>query len=126
MADLSRYIEERNLIIDSRQCLGLTRFKSLLFSDNILFFAPYEDKIDMGNLYMNLLYGLSSFITQYIKEDILFRGEITKGRLFYDENLHFVFGSGLVQRKLTFQGSFSKNCMPSSQLPIWMRIFLPI
>jgi len=69
----------------------------LLFSDNILFFAPYEDEIDMYNLYINLFYGLSAFLIQYVKEDIFFRGGIAKGNLFYDEKMYFVFGSGLVK-----------------------------
>ena len=97
MADLANYIDEHNRFVDSRQDLKLSRFKSLLFSDNILFFAPYEDETDMHNLYMNLLYALSLFITQYVKEEIFFRGGITRGNLYYDEQLHFVFGSGLVQ-----------------------------
>ncbi len=98
MSNLSEYIEKRNTAIDQQNNnLHLSRFKSLLFSDNILFFAPYEDETDMQNLYMNLLYGLSVFLIQYVKEDIFFRGGITKGNLFYDEKLHFVFGSGLVK-----------------------------
>lgn len=98
MSSLSNYIEEWNLNIDRQgNTLNLSRFKSLLFSDNILFFAPYEDETDMSNLYMNLLYGLSAFLVQYAKEDLFFRGGIAKGNLFYDEKLHFVFGSGLVK-----------------------------
>lgn len=98
MSSLSEYIEKRNADIDQQNNnMNLSRFKSLLFSDNILFFAPYEDEIDMSNLYMNLLYGLSTFLVQYTKEDIFFRGGIAKGNLFYDEKLHFVFGSGLVK-----------------------------
>lgn len=98
MSSLSNYIEEWNSNIDRQgNTLNLSRFKSLLFSDNILFFAPYEDEIDMSNLYMNLLYGLSTFLVQYAKEDLFFRGGIAKGNLFYDEKLHFVFGSGLVK-----------------------------
>ena len=98
MSNLSRFIEKRHFYIDQQNDnLHLSRFKSLLFSDNILFFAPYKDKIDMGNLYMNLLYGLSEFLVQYTKEDIFFRGGITTGNLYYDEKLHFVFGSGLVK-----------------------------
>ena len=101
MSNLSEYIEKRNVAVDQKSDnLHLTRFKSLLFSDNILFFAPYEDETDMQNLYMNLLYGLSAFLIQYVKEDIFFRGGITKGNLFYDEKLHFVFGSGLVNAYL--------------------------
>lgn len=91
-------MQRRNHIIDKKtDRLHLSRFKSLLFSDNILFFAPYEDEVDMGNLYMNLLYGLSEFLVQYNKGDIFFRGGIAKGNLYYDEKLHFVFGSGLVK-----------------------------
>lgn len=98
MSTLSRYIEKRHTTIDQNtDNLHLSRFKSLLFSDNILFFAPYNNEIDMGNLYMNLLYGLSEFLVQYTKEDIFFRGGITKGNMYYDEKLHFVFGSGLVK-----------------------------
>lgn len=97
MSNLSEYIEKRNNAIDQRNNnLHLSRFRSLLFSDNILFFAPYENETDMYNLYMNLLYGLSEFLLQYTKDDIFFRGGIAKGNLFYDEKLHFVFGSGLV------------------------------
>lgn len=98
MTTLSRFIEKRNASIDNRNDnLHLSRFKSLLFSDNILFFAPYEDKLDMSNLYINLLYGLSEFLVQYPKDDIFLRGGISTGSLFYDEKLHFVFGSGLVK-----------------------------
>lgn len=98
MSSLSDYIEEWNSNIDQQgNTLNLSRFKSLLFSDNILFFAPYENETDMSNLYMNLLYGLSTFLVQYTKEDLFFRGGIAKGNLFYDEKLHFVFGSGLVK-----------------------------
>lgn len=98
MLDLSTYIGQRNASVDQQNNnLHLSRFKSLLFSDNILFFAPYKDEIDMQNLYMNLLYGLSEFLIKYTKEDIFFRGGITKGNLFYDEKIHFVFGSGLVR-----------------------------
>ena len=98
MSSLSEYIEMRNADIDwQSNTLNLSRFKSLLFSDNIIFFAPYEDEIDMGNLYMNLLYGLSTFLVQYPKEDLFFRGGIAKSNLFYDEKLHFIFGSGLVK-----------------------------
>lgn len=97
VTDLAKYIETWNAKIDEKHGTHLSRFKALLFSDNILFFAPYDNDIDMHNLYTNLLYGLSSFISQYVKEDIFFRGGITAGRLFYDENAHFVFGSGLVQ-----------------------------
>lgn len=98
MSHLSKYIEARNSAIDQQgNSLNLSRFKSLLFSDNILFFAPYDDETDLNNLYMNLLYGLSAFLQQYTKGDIFFRGGISKGNLFYDEKLHFVFGSGLVK-----------------------------
>lgn len=100
MANLSSYIEKRNTDVDEKNGkynLRLSRFKSLIFSDNILFFAPYENEVDMYNLYMNLLYGLSEFFVQYTKEDIFFRGAITKGNLYYDDTLHFVFGSGLVR-----------------------------
>lgn len=98
MSNLSEYIEKWNVGVDQQNGgLRLARFRSLLFSDNILFFAPYEDETDMINLYMNLLYGLSAFLVQYPKGDIFFRGGIAKGNLFYDEKLHFVFGSGLVK-----------------------------
>lgn len=100
MENLSNYIEKRNADVDEKNRghnLRLSRFKSLIFSDNILFFAPYENETDMYNLYMNLLYGLSEFLVQYAKEDIFFRGAITKGNLYYDDTLHFVFGSGLVR-----------------------------
>ena len=98
MATLSKYIEQRHEAIDQdNDKLHLTRFKSLVFSDNILFFAPYDNEVDMENLYMNLLYGISEFLVQYTKENIFFRGGITKGNLYYDEKLHFVFGSGLVK-----------------------------
>ena len=98
MSNLSEYIKERNIAVDQRSdVLKLSRFKSLLFSDNILFFAPYEDETDKCNLYMNLFYGLSAFLVQYEKKDLFFRGGIAEGNLFYDEKLHFVFGSGLVK-----------------------------
>ncbi len=100
MANLSIYIEKRNADVDKKNGkynLRLSRFKSFIFSDNILFFAPYENETDMHNLYMNLLYGLSEFLVQYTKEDIFFRGAITKGNLYYDDTLHFIFGSGLVK-----------------------------
>ena len=98
MSSLSAYIERWNSDIDQqRNSLNLSRFKSLLFFFIVFFFAPYENETDMINLYMNLLYGLSTFLVQYIKEDLFFRGGIAKGNLFYDEKLHFVFGSGLVK-----------------------------
>lgn len=99
MSFLSEFIMKRNEIIDNNvgRQLHLSRFKSLIFSDNILFFASYESETDKSNLYMNLLYGLSAFLVQYHKQDFFFRGSITAGSLYYDENLHFVFGSGLVR-----------------------------
>ena len=99
MASLSKYIEQRHQQLDEQNNwkLNLSRFKYLIFSDNILFFAPYQSELDMMNLYSNLIYGLSQFLFQYPKEDIFFRGAITKGPLYYDENLHFVFGSGLIR-----------------------------
>ena len=98
ISNLLEYIEKKFAATDQRKNnMNLSRFKSLLFSDNILFFAPYEDETDLINLYMNLLYGLSEFLLQYNKGDIFFRGGISKGNLFYDEELHFVFGSGLVK-----------------------------
>lgn len=98
MSSLSEFIAERNRIVDSNNNdLNLSRFKSLIFSDNILFFAPYGNEADKANLYMNLLYGLSAFLFQYKKEDFFFRGGITAGSLYYDEKLHMVYGSGLVK-----------------------------
>lgn len=100
MMSISAHIDKRNAIIDNldnKYPLNLSRFKSCVFSDNILFFAPYEDDTDASNLYMNLLYGLSEFMLQYENGDLFFRGAITKGELFYDEKAHFVFGSGLVR-----------------------------
>ena len=106
--NLSRFIEKRHICIDQQNnSLHLSRFRSLLFSDNILFFAPYKNEIDKCNLYMNLLYGLSEFLVRYIKEDIFFRGGITAGNLYYDENLHCVFGSGLV-KAYTLESSVAK------------------
>lgn len=108
MSNLSRFIEKRHIYIDQQNdSLHLSRFRSLLFSDNILFFAPYKNEIDKDNLYMNLLYGLSEFLVRYTKEDIFFRGGITAGNLYYDENLHFVFGSGLV-KAYTLESSVAK------------------
>lgn len=98
MSSLSDYIGKWNADIDRHgNALHLSRFKSLLFSDNILFFAPYKDEADMLNLYINLLYGLSAFLVQFPKGDIFFRGGIARGNLYFDEKLHFVFGSGLVK-----------------------------
>lgn len=99
MSLLSGYIETYNQGVDERtDChLNLSRFKSMIFSDNILFFAPYDSEIDMLNLANNLIYGLSQFLFQYTKSNIFFRGAITAGQLFYDEKLHFVFGTGLVR-----------------------------
>lgn len=99
MSLLSEFIAERNRIVDddNDSNLNLSRFKSLIFSDNILFFAPYDNDIDRDNLYLNLLYGLSAFLFQYKKEDFFFRGGITAGSLYYDEKLHMVFGSGLIR-----------------------------
>ena len=108
MSNLSRFIEKRHIYIDQQNDnLHLSRFRSLLFSDNILFFAPYKNEIDKDNLYMNLLFGLSEFLVRYAKEDIFFRGGITAGNLYYDENLHFVFGSGLV-KAYTLESSVAK------------------
>lgn len=99
MSALSSFIEKRNQQLDqsNKWHLNLSRFRYTIFSDNILFFAPYDSEIDMSNLYSNLIYGLSEFLFQYVKDDIFFRGAITKGLLFYDEQLHFVFGSGLIR-----------------------------
>lgn len=99
MSSLSSFIEYRNKRIDDKieYDLNLSRFKYIIFSDNILFFAPYNSEIDSSNLYSNLIYGLSEFLFQYPKDDIFFRGSITKGLLFYDENLHFIYGSGLIR-----------------------------
>lgn len=99
MSMLSSYIERRNQQIDasSERDLKLSRFKSLIFSDNIIFFAPYTSEIDMLNLSGNLIYGLCEFLFQYPKSDLFFRGSITAGSLYYDEKLHFVFGSGLIR-----------------------------
>ena len=99
MSLLSKYIETYNQGVDekTKHRLNLSRFKSMIFSDNILFFAPYDSEIDMLNLANNLIYGLSQFLFQYTKSNIFFRGAITAGQLFYDEKLHFVFGTGLVR-----------------------------
>lgn len=99
MSLLSKYIEEYTHGIDEKmdRNLNLSRFKSLIFSDNILFFAPYESEIDMLNLSNNLIYGLCQFLFQYTKSGVFFRGGVTAGQLFYDEKLHFVFGSGLIR-----------------------------
>ena len=101
MEDLSRFITYRNEYIDknldSYNCLKLTRFQWITFSDNIMFFAPYNDDVDAGNLTYNLLYGLSEFFMQYEMEDIFIRGGLTRGKLCFDNDLHFVFGSGLVK-----------------------------
>ena len=87
MSLLSKYIEMYTQGIDEKtDCrLNLSRFKSMIFSDNILFFAPYDSEIDMLNLANNLIYGLSQFLFQYTKSNIFFRGAITAGQLFYDE-----------------------------------------
>lgn len=99
MSTLSSFIEHRNQRLDAsnKWDLNMSRFKSLIFSDNILFFAPYTSEIDMFNLSGNLIYGLCEFLFQYPKSEIFFRGAITAGPLYYDENLHFVFGSGLIR-----------------------------
>ncbi len=99
MTLLSKYIETYTQEVDkkSEHPLNLSRFKSMIFSDNILFFAPYDSEIDMLNLANNLVYGLSQFLFQYTKSKIFFRGAITAGQLFYDEKLHFVFGTGLIR-----------------------------
>lgn len=99
MSLLSKYIEEYAQGVDEKteRRLNLSRFKSMIFSDNILFFAPYDSEIDMLNLANNLVYGLSQFLFQYTKSKIFFRGAITTGQLFYDEKLHFVFGTGLIR-----------------------------
>lgn len=101
MEDLSGFITYRNEYIDknldSYNCLKLTRFQWITFSDNIMFFAPYKDDVDAGNLTYNLLYGLSEFFMQYEMEDIFLRGGLTRGKLYFDNDLHFVFGSGLVK-----------------------------
>lgn len=101
MKDLSRFITCRNEYVDknldSYNCLKLTRFKWITFSDNIMFFAPYNYDVDAYNLTYNLLYGLSEFFMQYEWDDIFLRGGLTKGQLYFDNDLHFVFGSGLVK-----------------------------
>ena len=99
MSLLSKYIEIYNQGVDEKteNRLNLSRFKSMIFSDNILFFAPYDSETDMLNLSNNIVYGLSQFLFQYTKSNIFFRGAITAGQLFYDEKLHFVFGTGLIR-----------------------------
>lgn len=100
MVDLSSFITKRNMFVDSRQDsrfpLNLSRWKWCVFSDNILFFASYENDVDADNLWGNLLYGLSEFYMQYEWNDLFLRGALTKGNLYYDEKLHFIFGNGLV------------------------------
>ena len=99
MSLLSKYIDDYAHGVDERaeHNINLSRFKSLIFSDNILFFAPYESEVDKLNLANNLIYGLCQFLFQYTKSGIFFRGGVTAGQLFYDEDLHFVFGSGLIR-----------------------------
>lgn len=99
MTLLSKYIEEYTHGIDEvTDCsLNLSRFKFLIFSDSILFFAPYNSENDRVNLTNNLIYSLCQFLFQYKKRGIFFRGGITSGQLFYDEKLHFVFGSGIIR-----------------------------
>ena len=99
MSTLSNFIKRRNQQIDTSNgsVLKMSRFKSLIFSDNILFFAPYTSETDMLNLSGNLIYGLCEFLFQYPKSELFFRGAITAGPLYYDKKLHFVFGSGLIR-----------------------------
>lgn len=96
---LSKHIETYTHKVDEKEGseLNLSGFKSMIFSDNILFFAPYDSEKDMLNLANSLIYGLSQFLFQYTNSDIFFRGAITSGELFYDEELHFVFGTGLIR-----------------------------
>ncbi len=63
MSLLSNYIETYTQGVDKKteNRLNLSRFKSMIFSDNILFFAPYDSETDMLNLANNLVYGLSQF-----------------------------------------------------------------
>lgn len=118
MSTLSGFIERRNRIIDDNdehKTLRLSRFKSLIFSDNIVFFAPYEPNslnnvsrnIDAEMLYLNLLYGITLFLFQYDKRDFFFRGGITSGLLYYDEDLHMLFGSGLI-RAYELENNYAK------------------
>lgn len=99
MSMISSFIECRNQQIDASDeyDLKLSRFKSLIFSDNIIFFAPYASETDMINLSGNLIYGISEFLFLYPKSDLFFRGAITEGLLYYDDIMHFVFGSGLIR-----------------------------
>ena len=78
MSALSSFIEKRNQQLDqsNKWHLNLSRFRYTIFSDNILFFAPYDSEIDMSNLYSNLIYGLSEFLFQYVKDDIFFSLDI--------------------------------------------------
>ena len=75
MSMLSNYIKSYTHSVDERDeyQLNLSRFKSMIFSDNILFFAPYDSETDMLNLANNLIYGLSQFLLQYEKSNIFFR-----------------------------------------------------
>jgi hypothetical protein len=107
MSGLANYINDRNKSIDGRvEDLDLSRFQYRVFSDNIVFFAPvriYDDplkiRIDRDNLCNNLLYGLSEFLFTYNKSDIFFRGAITCGKFYHDNNSEFglIFGSGLIR-----------------------------
>lgn len=104
MSSLTKYINYNNKQIDknlrktdSNHTISMSSFRSLLFSDNILFFAPCSSEIDKINLYTNLANGISSFLFQYPSKELYFRGAITEGNLYYDDDLHFVFGSGLVR-----------------------------
>lgn len=98
MSKLSWFINESNRIHDTypdRGC-NMTDFKYFIFSDNIVFFAPYESETEMLNLTMNLCVGLSEFLFRYQKRNLFFRGAITKGLLYFDEKLPLLFGTGLV------------------------------
>lgn len=128
MATLSSFIENRNQQLDSLDefDLKMSSFKSLVFSDNIMFFAPYTSEIDMLNLSGNLIYGLCEFLFQYPKGELFFRGAVTAGSLYYDENLHFVFGSGLIrayeleQTEAKYPRIIIDNCLkPSNILVGW-------
>jgi len=100
MEDLSEYIDKRNQMLDDKYAesnLKMTNFKWRMFSDNIVFFAPADTDVEMYNLGSNLLYGLSLFLFSYKKADLFFRGAITRGLLYYSDELGILYGSGLIK-----------------------------
>jgi len=130
--DLLKFLNERNKRVDKKESsIRLSRFKSHVFSDNIVFFAEIEPNdnlnIDRDNLYHNLLLGLGEFLFKYNKSLMFFRGAVSCGNLHYDNEIKMLFGSGLIDTYrlendvAIYPRIIIDSCFPSDGLAIGFR-----